>query len=39
MTGSSTLDRAEAVRGTVERDQPEGGVKPVLSEVRAKPRT
>lgn len=27
MTGSSTFDRAETVRGTVERDQPEGGVK------------
>lgn len=27
MTGSSTFDRTETVRGTVECDQPEGGVK------------
>lgn len=27
MTGSSTFERAETVRGTVERAQPEGGVK------------
>jgi hypothetical protein len=27
MTGSSTFERAETVRGTVERDQLEGGVK------------